>query len=44
MGVLVASTEWFFYTLFPGPTGILGNGNLLGFCGGKKTGLPRDKT
>ena len=34
------STEWLFSPLFPGRIGICN----IGFCGGRKTGLPGEKT
>ena len=39
MGISVESTEWLFSPLFPGKIGIW----KCWFCGGRKTGVPREK-
>ena len=38
MGITVESSEWLLTPLFPGRIGI-----NVGFCGGRKTGVPGEK-
>ena len=40
MGISVASTEWLFHPLFLGQIGIW---DSVGFCGGRKNGVHREK-